>query len=31
MLSVVITEPARVAGLSVEPELVSQMVADTDG
>ncbi|EIV94529.1 WD40 repeat-containing protein [Frankia sp. QA3] len=31
MLSIVITEPARVAGLSVEPELVSQMVADTDG
>ncbi|WP_261554041.1 nSTAND1 domain-containing NTPase [Frankia tisae] len=31
MLSVVITEPARVAGLSVDPELVSRMVADTDG
>jgi AAA ATPase domain len=31
MLRVVITEPARVAGLRVEPELVSTMVGDTDG
>ena len=31
MLSVVITEPARVAGLNVERELVSRMVAETDG
>ncbi|EYT93700.1 WD-40 repeat-containing protein [Frankia casuarinae] len=30
MLPVVITEPARVAGLHVEPELVARMVADTE-
>jgi len=31
MLRVVITEPARVAGLSVDPELVSRMVEETAG
>ncbi|CAO5157039.1 WD40 repeat-containing protein [Frankia sp. AiPs1] len=31
MLSVVITEPARVAGLRVDPELVARMVEDTEG
>ncbi|CAO5226864.1 nSTAND1 domain-containing NTPase [Frankia sp. AgKG'84/4] len=31
MLRVVISEPARVAGLSVDPELVSRMVEETEG
>lgn len=30
MLRVVITEPARIAGLRVEPDLVARLVADTD-